>query len=345
MSQAAVLTQLRTIELHDIPHAPLKAGEVLVGIRVALTDGTDLKAYRRGHPKMPMPTRLGHEFSGNVLAVGAGVANFKIGDRIATVHSAPCGSCYWCGVQEEELCATIMDRLLLGGYAHTIIVPAEIIAQNAYRFDENLSYEAAAFLEPLACVLHAWNNVRIDPGMTVGIYGTGGFALLHAMVARALGVQQPIVIGRSAVAIERARKLGVGDVIESVGHDPLEYIRERSAGRGADLVIECTGAQQVWESAPRLCRRGGTVLLFGGLASGSQVSYDAARLHYDEIHLQSPFHFTPRAVRRAFELLLSGQIDPRALLTSSYRLSEIREAFEALDRGDDIKIAIYPDQQ
>jgi L-iditol 2-dehydrogenase len=122
----------------------------------------------------------------------------------------------------------------------------------------------------------------------------------------------------------------------------LAYVREQTGGRGADLAIECTGTSGVWESAPSYVRRGGTASLFGGLPSGSSVAFDAGRLHYDEVRIVSPFHFTPRAVREAFELLVSGSIDPRPLISETFALERLPDAFAALDDRRGIKYAIVP---
>ncbi len=340
--KAAILLAPQHIELRDIAQAEPAVGELLVRVRVALTDGTDLKAYRRGHPKMPMPTRFGHEFSGDVIATGAGVHDFAPGDAIACVHTAPCGECYWCTQAQEELCSRLMRTMLLGAYAETIIVPAHIVARNLFHKPENLAYEAAAFLEPLACVTHAWDALRIQPESCVAIVGNGGFGLLHAMVAKALGVREPLIIGRNQERLDLARTLHLGRVVDTKTEDPLTVIRECSEGRGADIVIECTGAREIWELAPSLARRGGTVVLFGGLPTGEVVAFDAQRLHYDEITLRSPFHLTPRSVRRAFDFLTSHQIDPRPLISARRPLHELGPAFADLLSGKGVKVAILP---
>lgn len=341
--KTAVLREPGSIEIHDVPDPVPGPGEAVVGVRVALTDGTDLKTYRRGHPKIALPTAFGHEFAGDILAVGRGVERFAPGDRVALVHSAPCGACYWCMHAQEELCATLLDRLLLGGYAQAVRVPAEIVARNMFVLPDDVTYESAAFLEPLACVVHAWRDVPVHAGATVAIYGSGGFAALHGFVARALGVEQLIFFGRRERTRERLRYLGFSDVLDPAVHEPQAAIAARTAGRGADAVIECTGAPEIWEYVPRLVRRGGTVVLFGGLPAGTRVNFDAATLHYDEVRLLSPFHFTPAAVARAFELLAAKRIDPRPLITAEFPLADIAAAFAELDRGDHLKIALRPE--
>lgn len=316
-------------------------GGLVVRVAVALTDGTDLKAFRRGHSQMPMPTPFGHEFSGDVAAIGAGMTTFKLGDPLMCVHSAPCGSCYWCDRQQEELCERVMETKILGAYAEYIAVPSHIVLRNAFLKPVQLSYEAAAFLEPLACVVHSFDVLALRPADRLAIVGDGGFGILHALVARALGIARPILIGKRPERIALASTLGIADVIEA-GDGVPSQIAARTENRGADAVVECTGVAAVWQTAPALVRRGGTVSLFGGLPSGTDVTFDAARLHYDEVRIVSPFHFTPRAVRRAYELLSGGAIDPRPLISGTFPLDRLSDAFSTLDAGNGIKYAIVP---
>jgi len=308
-------------------------------VRVALTDGTDLKAWRRGHREMPFPSRFGHEFAGEVVAVGANVAPFVPGDRIASVHSAPDGTCFWCLRGEEELCATVMTTKLLGAYAEYVLVPSHVVARNAFVMPAGMSYERAAFLEPLACVVHAQRRLGARPGDVVAIVGDGGFGILHALVARATGLR-PVLVGRRPERAALARELGLADVLDARTADVRAELDARTDGRGADAAIEATGSAEVWEAAPALVRRGGTVSLFGGLSAGTRVSYDAARLHYDEVTLQGPFHFTPTAVHAAFDLLSSGALPVERLIGARFALDDITAAFEALDGGTHLKIAI-----
>ncbi|MBD5656960.1 MAG: alcohol dehydrogenase catalytic domain-containing protein, partial [Candidatus Eremiobacteraeota bacterium] len=130
--RAGYLVAPGCVEVRDEAVPEPEAGGVVVRVRAALTDGTDLKAYRRGHPQMPFPSRFGHEFSGDVAAVGADVTTFSVGDAIMTVHSAPDGTCYWCLRGQEEMCETVMRTKILGAYAEFVAVPAHIVARNAF---------------------------------------------------------------------------------------------------------------------------------------------------------------------------------------------------------------------
>jgi len=336
--RAAVLLRPGTIELQDLPRPEAPPGGIVVRVRAALTDGTDFKAFRRGHPRMPMPTPFGHEFSGDVVDQD-GTA-FAAGDAVMSVHTAPCGECYWCQRGQQELCETIMSTMILGAYAEYIAVPERIVRTNCYPKPADLPYVTAAFLEPLACVVHSLDLLNCRPDDTVLIIGDGGFGLLHAMLLQATGATV-LLAGRREARLKIARALEI-ETISSRSQNVAELVRKRTQGRGADKVIECTGREEVWEAAPDLARRGGTVSFFGGLPADAKALFTASRLHYDEIRLISPFHFTPAAVRRARDLLVQKKIDPLLLVTETVPLEQIASVFQRLKDGEGIKFAITP---
>lgn len=321
-----------------MPAAP--AGGIVVRIRAALTDGTDLKTYRRGHPKMPMPTRFGHEFCGDVAVVGDGVTAFSAGEAVMCVHTAPCGACFWCGKEEEELCEALLPAMLLGAYADCIAVPKRIVERNCFPKPPGVSYVEGAFLEPLACVVHSVATLAPEPGETVAILGNGGFGIMHALLLKRYGIEA-MIFGRNAQRLELAHDLGL-DSIDARARPIRDAILERSGGRGADAVIECTGSVEMWESAPSLVRRGGRVSFFAGLPGNVSVSFLAARLHYDEVGLFAPFHFRPNDVRAAFGLIAEHALPLTRLVSHVYPLDRITAAFRDLDSGAGLKAVIEP---
>lgn len=338
--RVAMLLAPQKIELREEPAPTAPLGGLVVRVRAALTDGTDLKTYRRGHPKMLLPTRFGHEFSGDVAAVGEGVTAFGVGDAVMCVHTAPCGRCYWCRNAQEELCEAIMPTMVLGAYADLIAIPQRIAEVNCYPKPPAVPYMEAAFLEPLSCVVHSIDLLGVEPGSTVAVVGNGGFGILHALLLRRNGIEA-LLFGRRAQRVAFARELGLASFDTS--EVPIEAtILERTGGRGADAVIECTGSIEIWERAPSLARRGGRVSFFAGLPSQTSVSFDAGRLHYDEVRLLAPFHFTPRDVRAAYELIASRALPLQQLISGTYPLERIGEAFRRLDEGDAMKLLIEP---
>ena len=339
---AHLLLEPGKIDYREVQTPVPGPGEVVIRVATALTCGTDLKAFLRGHPKMPMPTLFGHEFAGDVAFAGKGVRGFREGDAVMAVPTAPCRSCYYCRHGQENLCVSIMDNMVLGAYAEYIRLPAAVVETNMYSKTSELAYTEAALLEPLSCVVHAIERLGVRPDDRVLIIGAGAISLLHVLVLKHLGVEQVMVLGRRQYRAQSAVDLGANVILACEPENAAAQILEATAGVGADVVIECTGQPTVWEQAIHYARRGGTVVLFGGCPSGTRVSFDTGRLHYDQITLMSPFHFTPRDVRTAYRLLGERRIDGRPLITGTYAFPELGEVLELLQRGEGIKYALVP---
>ncbi|MCS6804541.1 MAG: alcohol dehydrogenase catalytic domain-containing protein [Acidobacteriota bacterium] len=342
MMRASMLIRPGQLELCEVEKPSPGPGEVVVKVKSALTCGMDLKAFLRGHPRVSMPTLFGHEFSGEVAEVGREVKKFREGDHVMSVPSAPCGACYFCMRGQDNLCEMTRQFKVVGAFAEYICVPSHIVAQNMYAKPAHLSFKEAALLEPLACVLHGFDQFSLHQDDTVVVIGAGAMGLLHLAILRTLGVENVILIGRRAYRLRLARELGAKHVVDATQTDGLEYVRDVTGGHGADVVIECTGKPEVWESAIGMVRRSGQVVLFGGCPSGTKVSVDTGRLHYDQITLRSPFHYTRAAVRRSYDVLSSGLQAARQLITAEYPLEQLPKVFSLLRQGDCVKYAVVP---
>ena len=338
---AAILYGKEDVRMERIPIPAVEPGEIRIRIRAALTCGTDVKVYRRGyHARMLKPPCVfGHEFAGDVDAVGEGISNWKIGDRAAAANSAPCGECFFCRRGQPELCE---DHLFLNGaFAQYITVPERIVRANLVRIPSTLRFEEAALIEPLACVLHGAEESSITRGESVVIIGGGAIGLLFIRVCSLLGAEV-VSISRTCRSHEAAYRMGARTVAAAEAGESAA--KALNGGRGADKVIECVGRPETWEQAVRLVRKGGLVNFFGGCPAGTTVSLDADRVHYDALTLRGTFHHTPNHIRRALEMLSFGQIPADVIITDSAPLQQTPEILRKLAQGDsNLKVAILPD--
>ena len=318
------------------------ADEIVVKIGAALTCGTDLKAFRRGHPKWPMPTRFGHEYAGTVAACGSHVTAVREGDEVMLAPTGPCGSCFYCQRQQENLCTSLMETMVLGGYAEYLTIPARVVRTNLFLKPATLSFAEAALLEPLSCVTFGLQQAKLRPDDTAIVIGAGAIGLLHVVVLRALGVERVYVVARNAQRAQTARELGAYGIIPYAAEEARAAILDISAGRGADLVIECTAQPTVWEESLFFARPGGQVVLFGGCPAGTTVAFDTYLIHYDQVQVLSPFHFTPQAVRTSYELLAAGNIPTKKLISGTFALPQLSHVFDLLQQGEGIKYAVVP---
>ncbi len=333
----AVLAAPKTLRWTEGPTPEPGRGEVVVRIRAALTCGTDLKTYRRGHPKLAFGP-FGHEAAGDVHAVGEGVSSVGVGEPVMWVQTAPCGACDRCTSGRENLCAHLTAGMALGAYADYLRLPAAIVARNLYPKPPQLSYIEAAFLEPFSCVVHGWRILDESNGgrnidHPVAIVGAGGIGLLHLAFARHRGIAAT-VFARDSERASLAQRLGAADVLAP------EAMTAREASFAA--VIDCGGTAQSWKDAIRLTAAGGRTLLFSGLPESETFPLDAGRLHYDELTLLGSFHFTPADVREARRLLLAGVVPAKELIAAVSPLDALEDVFATLDRGGGRKFALVP---
>lgn len=322
-------------------------GEILVKVMAALTCGTDVKTYHRGHPVLikETPSGFGHEFSGVVEKVGEGVDKFKPGDRVVAANTAPCMGCYHCRIGEYNLCENL--EFLNGAYADYITIPKQIASINTYKIPDHLSFEEAAFVEPLANVVHGIERTEIKPGQSVGIIGTGPIGLMLARLAKLKG-GKVIVAGRNSMKLELAKNFaGVDHIIDlNLEPDPDSAFKHHTIeGQGLDVAIEAVGLPEIWERMFRMVRKGGTVHLFGGCKSGTSVNIDTRRLHYDEVRVIGVFHHTPKYVKQALDLIASGQVDVKQLITHRMMLKDLEKAIKMHKGGETLKILISPEKK
>jgi L-iditol 2-dehydrogenase len=338
----AMLIEPGRLELREFSPPHPGPGAILLEIKCALSCGTDLKTYRRGHPLWKLPAPFGHEFSGVVAEVGAGVNQFKVGDAIMAAPTAPCGACFYCNRNQENLCSQAMDQMVTGAYADYLLLPPHVVARNAFKKPALLPFEEAALLEPLACVVHALDMACPRKDETVLIVGAGPFGLLHLMVLKAAGVHAIAIAGRGESRLKWAGELGADYVIDAAKSDARSAIGMLNGGYGPDLVIECTGQVAGWHDAFARVRRGGRVVFFGGCPADTTLTIDTRRMHYDNLTLLAPFHFRPRDVRRSHETLCEGRLGAGRIINARRSLSELDEVFAMLERGAMLKCAVIP---
>ena len=323
---------------------PPKSGEVRVRIMAALTCGTDLKTYRRGHPVLikKVPSGFGHEFSGIIDAVGKDVEGFKEGDRVVAANSAPCGECFFCRRGEYNLCENL--EFLNGAYAEYINIPERIVKKNLIKISDKLSFEEAAFSEPLANVVHGIAKTDIKAGQTVGVVGIGTIGLMFVRLAKLKGAKV-IAAGRNPMKLRLAQEFGGADeVINLTKYKNPEkiFIDFSEDKKGLDVAIECVGLPEIWERMFSLVRKGGTINLFGGCKGGTSINIDTRRLHYDELKVIGVFHHTPEYFREAYRLIESGEVDVKQLLTHTMPLSQTQKALEMVSAGEAVKVFLKP---
>lgn len=343
--RAAVLYGKEDVRLESVPVPRIGFGELLVRVRTALTCGTDVKVFRRGyHAKMINPPALfGHEMAGDIVAVGDGITDFEIGDRIVAANSAPCDRCFFCLRNQPNLCEDLLFNN--GAYAEFIRLPQRIVQKNTYKIPDHLDYKDAALAEPLACALRGLDESGLQPGDTLLVMGLGAIGLMFVLLAKWAFGARVIAVARRLEQVDRAVTFGADDGI--LMGDPsalISMVKGQTGGRGADVVAEAIGHPDAWELATQLVRKGGVVNFFGGCPAGSRVTLETALLHYSEITCKASFHHTPEHIRRSVNLIAEGKVNAKHLVNHEEPLSHLPQVLSDLahQRNGQIKTAIIP---
>lgn len=320
-----------------------QAGEILIQVEVALTCGTDLKAFKRGHPVLlgeKLPAPFGHECVGKVVAIGDSISKFNIGDRVVPANSAPCESCYFCTRKQYTQCESL--TLLNGAYAEYLLIPERIASKNTYKVPDSIDAKQLACAEVLAVCLRGIEACDIQPNDTVAIFGVGPIGQIMATLAKQQGATITLIGRNPEKLLSLQKTLGAESVLALSEKDNAYWKQNTASQKGFDIIIEAVGLTEAWESATQFVRPGGKVLFFGGCPSTSTVNLSTHQLHYQEVQLLSTFHHTPRHFANAVDMLASGKIDLSYLVTHVLPLQELPHAFELMTHQDAIKVAIIP---
>jgi L-iditol 2-dehydrogenase len=341
---AAVLYGKEDVQIETVDVPEIGRGDVLVRVRAALTCGTDVKVFRRGyHARMIVPPALfGHELGGDIVAMGKDVRGFKMGQRVVAANSAPCGTCFYCLHNQENLCEDLLFNN--GAYAEYIRIPERIVRRNMYEVPDHVSYQDAALVEPLACVLRGLEESNVRPGDTVAVIGLGPIGMMFVRLAKSVCNARVIAIGRRPQQLQRASRMGADEtVLNCDGADVVGPVHEMTGGRGADVVIEAVGLPEVWQLAIKLLRRGGVVNFFGGCPDGTNLSLDTNLLHYSELTCKASFHHTPALIKKALELVSRGYVGAKDFVNHSEPLTNLLQVMQHLmSHNGHLKTAIIP---
>jgi L-iditol 2-dehydrogenase len=342
---AAVLYGSEDLRIEQIDVPTLAPDEVLLRVRLALTDGTDLKVWKRGyHAKMIQPPAVfGHEVVGDIAAVGKRVdAKWRIGSRMIAANSAPCLRCYHCRRGQENLCENLLFNN--GAYAEYMRIPGRIVMENMLEVPHAVDDQSAALVEPLACVLRGIHEMEVRTGDTAVVIGCGPIGLKYVRMLSRRGVRV-IALARRAGPLDVARRLGAVATLNvtEVSDVPAAVKALTDDQRGPDSVVEAAGNPATWKQALAMVRRGGVVNFFSGLPSGTHIEIEPAAIHYAEVKIISPFHHTPRFIREALEAIRRGDISAHDFVTEEIRLEDLPQAFARMkSRSGEIKLAVRP---
>ena len=337
------------LRLEDVPEPTCGTDEVKIRVKNCSTCGTDVKIRKNGHQNLTPPRIIGHEIAGEVVEVGSGVAgDWKPGDRVQVIAAVPCGKCHECRKGWMAVCQnqTSVGYQYDGGFAEYMIVPREVLAVDGMnRIPDGVGFAEASAAEPFACAINAQEQLGIEPGDEVVIFGAGPIGCLHVRIAR--GVHRAgriILVDINSERLKMSADAVQPDVVINASEvNIVEEILKLTDGRGADVIITATPANITQEQAVSMAARNGRISFFGGLPkTNPAITLDSNLVHYRQLHIHGANGSAPEHNRRALDYIASGEVPVADLITRRIRLRDVMDAFGIVERGEAIKVTVEP---
>jgi 2-desacetyl-2-hydroxyethyl bacteriochlorophyllide A dehydrogenase len=332
--KAAVWYGGKNVRIEDTPRPEIRDDEVLVNVKAVAICGSDLHAYKGMSKRRKPPLVMGHEFSGEIIKVGKKVKRFSNGERVVVEPLISCGKCKPCTRGKTNVCENrkLIGLQLSGAFAEYV----SVIENKCYKLPNNVSFEEAALVEPLAVAVHAVNITPIEKGDTILIIGSGTIGLLTVQVTRNCNAGKIITTDVYDYLLDVAKNLGANVVINTKNDDPLKTIS--SDFGGVDVVFEAVGLQETVQQALSLVRCGGCVTLIGMFQD--KMELNMLNVAVKEIMIQGSYGYTSDDFKQALKLIASGKVKVKPLITHVLPLIDIAKGFDILDRKKENAIKV-----
>jgi len=339
--RAGVYYSNSDVRVEERPKPVVGPGEALLRVRASGICGSDVLEWYR-MPKAPLV--LGHEVAGDIVEVGDGVTNVKVGDRVAVSHHVPCNACPMCLAGFHTACHTLhTTNFDPGGFAEYVRVPGLQTDRGILVLPDSVSYEAGTFVEPLGCVSRAQTRAGVRPGSTVLVIGSGISGLLHIRLALALGAGRVFATDVSDYRLDWARRSGAAEAFDGIeaGDALPDKVRAANDGKLADLVILCTGAPSAIDQGLACLENGATFIVFAVPAPGENHPMPLNELWRREVTIRTSYGAAPGDLQTALSLIATRRVEVDDLVTHRLPLERIAEGFKLVaDASESVKVVI-----
>jgi len=333
----------------DIPEPDCGPAEVKIKVKNCSTCGTDVKIKTNGHVNITRETTMGHEVAGEVVEVGAEArGGFQVGDRVQCIAAVPCGDCHECGKGWMEVCQnqTSVGYQYDGGFAEYMIVPEQVLKVDGLnRIPDNVGYDEASAAEPFACAINAQEQLGIQEGDFLVVFGAGPIGCMHIRIARGVHkVGTVVLVDINAERLQMSADAVQPDhILNGAEVDVVAKVMELTGGRGADVIITATPASVTQEQAISMAARQGRISFFGGLPKNDPyIKADSNLIHYRQLHVHGANGSSPDHNKRALGYISTGQVPVKDLITRHIPLDDVLSAFDIVKNGEAIKVTVEP---
>lgn len=343
--KAARFEGIDRIVYGDVPEPEMDDDSILIKVHACAICGSDIRILHSGNDRVQYPQIPGHEFSGDVVAVGANVTKFQKGDRVAVGADVPCGECEYCEAGHGNNCMInyAIGYQFPGGFAQYVKLNRTVVDHGpVHKLPDHVTYDEAALAEPLGCILNALFLTRVELNDTAVIIGAGPLGIMMIQVLRRMGAGKIIMVQRSRPRLELAKNFGADVYICSSEEDAISRVKEETHGQGAQIVITANPSASTHRDALEMAANRGRVMLFGGLPKGSEVTLDTNLIHYKELSVIGAHGATPDHHRQAVNMIAGGLIDMNRYITGKFPLSEVEEAFKVSEGHEGLRVILHP---
>ena len=348
MMKAAVYLGKEHIEIHEIPVPEMDDDSALVKVHACAVCGSDLRTFHHGNKRVKPGTIMGHEISGEIVAVGKNVTSLKVGDRVAMGGDIPCGQCRFCKSGMGNNCQDnfALGHQFPGGFAEYMLLNRLTVTYGPVtKMPDSVCYEDGALAEPLACVLNGLELAPVQLNDTVVVIGAGPIGLMIAQVAKDMGASKVIIVNRSRPRLELAQKLSIGDVYVCAGEeDAVQRVMDETGNLGANVVFTANSSPASQNDALKMAINRARINFFGGLAKDlGAVPIDTNIIHYRELLVTGSHGATPAQHASAVEMIGSRRINVSKFRTQEFPLESILDAFIAAeDHTSGLRVIVKP---
>jgi len=347
--KAAVIKEPGKIEVEEVSTPSPGEGEVLLKVEACALCGTDQRVL--GGTKHVDVAIVGHEITGRVEEVGAGVEGVKKGERYIVQTVIGCGECPMCKIHRENLCEkgfTAMGYQYDGGFAEYMIMPKVAVDQGCLiLIPDDMSAEVGTLVEPLSCCVNGMKYLPLEKAQHVVIFGGGIIGVLNGLVAKARGTKEVTIMDVSQERLDLLKKIGLpfDNFVNSGNTDPVEWVKEKTNGRGVDAVVVAASVKALVALGMKLLCRSGHLSIFAGMPKTDPIEQiDLNLIHYLELNVHGANSSAQEEYIIARDYLVSGKIDGKPLVTHTFSLDDFNEAVktQANPASGSLKVIIVP---
>ncbi len=337
--KAAFVKGPSSVEIHDAIKPSIGPGDVLVRMKSCGICGSDVEKVfgKYGQPSM----KLGHEPAGVISEVGSHVSEFKTGDRVFTHHHVPCYACNYCRHGNETMCPKYYETNLSPcGLSEEYVVPEWNVSHGGVlKIPDTMSYDEAAMIEPLACCVRSWNKFSYEKGDTVAVLGAGPTGMMHVMLAQVNGFSKIFCFDVNDFRLDFAKSLGATPI--KADSNSSQKVLSETQNQGVDVSVVATGSLKAVAEAISITRKGGVIVLFGVPSKGATLDVDVSVVYSKELTLVPSYAASDKDTKQSLDLISSGKVDVKRLITHRYALEDSQKAFEHAYTGQNaMKIII-----